>query len=248
MDEFENKVFDQTRPDSSLQLEEDAIDKNPWSGLFIPIIAGFILMTVQFGFLMLQYILPLIGSALLYLGIRELRGESRWFRIAWYFAIFFLAIYGIAVIIAATYWQLGSAEVLALLIYNVTNVLKNIVLIIFFLAMRQGIRGFFKKAGMAQSTKPLLWVAGILAVPFVGSVLLMGMQDFVLPWYLSLIILGVLVLLGANILDMAKDLDAAGVAAGLYPSYAKNRLGGRGFIVLYLGIVLIPVLVVWING
>ena len=53
----------------------------PWRAAMTKILWGMGLTTFRFEFFYLQYLLPLLGSALLYLGYRSLRRENRWFRL-----------------------------------------------------------------------------------------------------------------------------------------------------------------------
>lgn len=55
----------------------------PWRDAMSLLLFGQALVTFHLEFFYLQYLLPLLGSVLIYLGARSLRGENRWFRLCW---------------------------------------------------------------------------------------------------------------------------------------------------------------------
>ena len=58
-------------------------DYTPWRASITKVLWGMALTTFKLEFLYLQYLLPLLGAVLLYLGYRSLRGSSRWFKLCW---------------------------------------------------------------------------------------------------------------------------------------------------------------------
>ena len=74
----------------------------PWRAAMDKVLWGMVLIIFRLGFFYLQYILPLLGSALLYLGYRSLRRENRWFRLCWVLAGALLAVHMATDILAAT--------------------------------------------------------------------------------------------------------------------------------------------------
>ena len=53
-------------------------DYNPWQAAMSRILWGMALTTFRLEFFYLQYLLPLLGAALMYLGYRSLRRENPW--------------------------------------------------------------------------------------------------------------------------------------------------------------------------
>jgi len=64
---------------------------NPWRRALDQILVGFAFKGITLHFLLLQYILPAIGTVLLFLGFRSLRKENLWFRLCYVIALFDLA-------------------------------------------------------------------------------------------------------------------------------------------------------------
>ena len=52
---------------------------SPFGFAVLYLVAGLAMQTIKLGFFNLQYILPMLGCVLLYLGFRSLRRENRWF-------------------------------------------------------------------------------------------------------------------------------------------------------------------------
>lgn len=74
----------------------------PWRSAMTKILWGMGLTTIHFEFLYLQYLLPLLGAALLYLGFRSLRKENRWFKLCWVLSGVLLAVHMATDILTAT--------------------------------------------------------------------------------------------------------------------------------------------------
>ena len=77
-------------------------DYNPWQAAMSRILWGMALTTFRLEFFYLQYLLPLLGAALMYLGYRSLRRENPWFRLCWGLSGLLLAIHIALDILAAT--------------------------------------------------------------------------------------------------------------------------------------------------
>lgn len=74
----------------------------PWRSAMTKILWGMGLTTIHFEFLYLQYLLPLLGAALLYLGFRSLRKENRWFKLCWALSGLYLLYCGVIYTLNAT--------------------------------------------------------------------------------------------------------------------------------------------------
>ena len=78
--------FDLTMMEQIGELPPDAgeIDRcTPWGEAMAKLLLGQALVTFHLEFFYLQYLLPLLGSVLIYLGSRSLRRENRYFRLCW---------------------------------------------------------------------------------------------------------------------------------------------------------------------
>ena len=74
----------------------------PWRPAMDRIVVATALLTFRFQFFYLQYLLPLLGAVLVYLGYRSLRLENRWFRLGWLLSALLLASHMALDVLAAT--------------------------------------------------------------------------------------------------------------------------------------------------
>ena len=97
--------FDRSLMENLSQLPpdpEEVQNYTPWRSAMSKILWGMGLTTFKFEFFYLQYLLPLLGAALLYLGYRSLRRENRWFRLCWVLSGVLLAVHMATDILTAT--------------------------------------------------------------------------------------------------------------------------------------------------
>ncbi len=80
-DTMNDEQFDALLAGSLPELPPDPIAEavTPWKQATNRILIGLALTSITLNFLLLQYLLPAIGSVLLLLGFRTLRAENRWF-------------------------------------------------------------------------------------------------------------------------------------------------------------------------
>mgnify|MGYP005826414779 FL=1 len=98
-------AFDRTLMDEMSQLppSPDALpDYTPWQNAMVKLLVGMALVTFQLSFFYLDYILPLLGTSLIYLGCRSLRRSSGWFKLCWLMSGLRLAFHIIWDVLAAT--------------------------------------------------------------------------------------------------------------------------------------------------
>ena len=84
MSEWER--FDEELMDAAAGLPpgDDTVKAvTPWGQCMRQVVLGLILTSFTLNFLWLQYLLPAVGVANLYLAFRSLRDNNRWFRICW---------------------------------------------------------------------------------------------------------------------------------------------------------------------
>ena len=80
-DQFDLMLMDEI---SALPPDEpDMQGVTPWKEAICKIMWGMSLTTFKLEFFYLQYLLPLLGSVLMYLGYRSLRQENKWFKLCW---------------------------------------------------------------------------------------------------------------------------------------------------------------------
>ena len=78
--------FERTLMDEMGQLPpppQEVEDYTPWQSAMVKILWGMALVTFQLQFFYLDYILPLVGTTLIYLGGRSMRRSGGWFRLCW---------------------------------------------------------------------------------------------------------------------------------------------------------------------
>lgn len=126
----------------------------PWRAAMTKILWGMGLTTFRFEFFYLQYILPLLGAALLYLGYRTLRRENRWFRLCWVLSGVLLAVHMATDILTATPvmgWIIQNST----LQWGLTWLLQGMNLLMLF-SLWRGTRTAFAVVGEKQ---PKDWLA-----------------------------------------------------------------------------------------
>ncbi len=127
-------------------------DYTPWRSAMTKILWGMGLITFRFHFFYLEYLLPLLGAVLLYLGYRTLRRENRWFRLCWGLSGFYLLFCGGTYTLNATPLM---AQITAVPVLNVgLGVLSSLLHLALLAALRQGIRASFT----AAERRPKDWI------------------------------------------------------------------------------------------
>lgn len=138
-DKFDQKLMDEV---SQLPPIPDFIRScTPWQSAVRKILWGMGLCTFRFEFLYLQYLLPLLGCVLLYLGCRTLCQENRWFRLTGRLAGLFLVIHLTHLVLCATP-VMGTIEQNHPLSFGLGLLFSLIPMGILF-CMRQGTQGAF---------------------------------------------------------------------------------------------------------
>ena len=97
--------FDRTLMEEMSQLPpspKEVEDYTPWQSAMVKILWGMALVTFQLQFFYLDYILPLVGTTLIYLGGRSMRRSGGWFRLCWGLSAFKLLFHVAWTILCAT--------------------------------------------------------------------------------------------------------------------------------------------------
>ena len=155
-EEFDQVLMEQV---GALPPDADEVERcTPWSDAMFDLLLGQALVTFHMEFFYLQYILPLLGSVLVYLGARSLRRENRCFRLSW-------ALGGVRLVWNALYLVLCATPVIGLLTSSWLNwpvsVLVNGVTMAQLFALYGGTRLAFAVTG---GSKPKDWLArGLVA-------------------------------------------------------------------------------------
>lgn len=123
----------------------EAEEYTPWRAAMTKILWGMGLTTFRFAFFYLQYLLPLLGAVLLYLGCRTLRRENRWFRAGRALAMAYLAVHVTALVFTATP-IMGRIEAVRPLSLGLGLAFSLLPMGILFV-LRQGTQGAFAAPG-----------------------------------------------------------------------------------------------------
>ena len=200
----------------------------PWRRALGCICWGLILITVTLSVLSLQYILPAVGSLLLYLGFRPLRKAGPWLTLGYVLSIV-QALYQAAVILllATPAGPVLTAQPLSFRLGLLAYLLRT--LLVF--ALWLGLRGVFRRAGQ----RPRTAAAGGVAACYVLMLLLaLGETQGALP------LLGFLLLFlcaVAGLFHISATLEQAGYAIPFAPVRVSTWLVS----LLYLGILAVAV-------
>ena len=137
--------FDRALMDEMAQLPPDPGEEeryNPWRHAMSCMLWGMALMIIQFDFFYLNYLLPLLGSGLCYVGCRSLRSTGRWFRLAWVLSGLRLVFHVAWMVLSATPVA-GWAVADPLWKWGLTAVLRGSDLLILFALWRGTRRAFY---------------------------------------------------------------------------------------------------------
>lgn len=149
---------------AAVPSEEMLESVNPWYTPILYIVWGLILNGITLQFLYLQYILPTIGIVLSYLGFRTLRRNGKAFRLAWAISLTELIWHSVFMGLAATPYLPEGDWVYGLALASTAARLVQL------LALRAGVRGVFRKAGVTPEGDPLksvaVWQVVMLAMAF----------------------------------------------------------------------------------
>ena len=200
----------------------------PWRRALGCICWGLILITVTLSVLSLQYILPAVGSLLLYLGFRPLRKAGPWLTLGYVLSIV-QALYQAAVILllATPAGPVLTAQPLSFRLGLLAYLLRT--LLVF--ALWLGLRGVFRRAGQRPRTAA---AAGVAACYVLMLLLALGETQGALP------LLGFLLLFlcaVAGLFHISATLEQAGYAIPFAPVRVSTWLVS----LLYLGILAVAV-------
>ncbi|MDD3751648.1 MAG: hypothetical protein PHU60_06330, partial [Tissierellia bacterium] len=132
-------------------LEEEVRKTNPWSKPIGFITWGFILTTMHLNFLYLQYILPVIGVILIFLGFRSLRNENKYFKVAWLLSILKLSLH-----LGDLVWISTPLNIMDYPKFAIGSVMFPFQIALF-LVFRAALKETSKKADRLMESDPLLW-------------------------------------------------------------------------------------------
>ena len=236
MDEFDRlfDLDDRQLPPELAELKPPC----PWKKPISQICWGLALITITFNFLGLNLILPAVGAALLWLGLRPLQRENGAFRFAYGCAALYALLRLAVVLLRATPLDGWLAGALGGEWYTTTGpvalhhvlwtVLLQLTLTLGVGGLWQGLKGVFRKAGQ----KPRTAAAGGLVIleALLLPMALVGLEG----WLLVGLVLIVWACLVLSLRKLSRSLDQAGYALTPAPARVSGRLVLGLWLVLHL--------------
>lgn len=126
--------------------------RNPWHKPMSNITWGFIFTVMTFNFFNLNYVLPTIGVALLFIGFYDLRKINKELHTAWIFSIINLVMHILNLIYMITPLHIKFNNSVA------TVFISTVFQVTFLLVFRMGLNKVFQDANIKPNKDPILWL------------------------------------------------------------------------------------------
>lgn len=226
-----NLDFDAHMIDSLSHLdppEVEILKTNPWSKSIGSIAWGFSLTTLHLNFLYLQYILPTIGTVLIFLGFRSLRNENRYFKTVYIFSIFRLILHLANLVWIST--PLYTLDHFTIPIGTVMFIFQ----IIMFMISQAAFNEVYKKVNKVPEYKPLYRSAAWTAAAF-----LIGLSPLSQSWLSFIPMLIFYILIIRSLFGIGDELDDTGYVLTNAMVKINNKTFGRAYFVTALVLVII---------
>lgn len=150
--DFQIDRFNENNLDElSMVLDEKDIKKF-WHESMKRITLGFMFTVMTFDFLWLQYILPILGVTLLYIGFRDLRKENKALNIAWIFSIISMVLQVLNLIYINTPLNVNFKSI------GIMAFISTAFQLSFLIIFRKGIRNIFNKTNIIPKSDPILGI------------------------------------------------------------------------------------------
>ncbi|MGL5380558.1 hypothetical protein [Clostridium sp.] len=169
---------------NNLKVLEDTEIKYFWHNTIKNITLGFMMTSMTFSFLGLQYILPIIGVVLLYSGFRNLRNENTSLNTCWIFSIINVFLNMLNLIYITTplnvNFQFNNIRMLLLMAFQ----------LIFLIIFRKGLLDIFNKANTTIKKDPILkliiWqvIVLICAITQLGQIIFISIPIIIYYFYI----------------------------------------------------------------
>ncbi len=208
----------------------------PWKKAIGFLIGGLALLTFQLKMKHLEWILPTVGYVLLYLGLRSLRRENKWFRISWWISMLSLVVHtclliGMVLPLAdSVFFQKAVSE---------SRVWEAAGRLLLLLCFRQGLKVVYEKAEAITGTEaankkdPVLWVL-LWHLLLIVVTFLPWIQGWLLGIGLTAVFFAILYQLDV----LGNDLEDT----GYFLEPTPIRIGNRMFSLCYLTGLLVVIL------
>ncbi|MGM9522481.1 MAG: hypothetical protein ACI3VB_08390 [Oscillospiraceae bacterium] len=218
--------------DSLLEELPDSLDDellfeiNPWHRPIMLIIWGILLTSITLNFLYLQYILPALGMALMYIGFRSLRRENGALKAAWVMAAVRCAAF---LLLSALEPYIESGAQVYLTVFMVLITVSQLVV------LRSGLRQVFEKTGAEPNTSSISWLIFANIMIIVLALINQNGELGALGWLLMICYIVIIV----SLRKLAKSLGETGYAFRIAPV----RLGDIPTVIVYIAVFFMSVLI-----
>lgn len=205
--------------------EETIREVTPWRTAMNRIVLGLCLTCFSLNAWYLQYILPAVGSLLIYFGFRTLRQSNRWFHCAWYISICKAILLYISTILDATPFSYAVP-----IGWMVPSAAMTVALFSFF---HLGLTQAARDVGQTPHRRPALW-----AVVWYAVLVLMALLTPDIGWLGLIPMLIAFICIVRSMLHVKEELENWGYAIRAAPA----KIGCGWFPTLYLISLLMAVL------
>ncbi|MCM1364815.1 MAG: hypothetical protein NC122_09450 [Faecalibacterium sp.] len=182
--------------DESVAVKVPAV--NPWKTCIQLISIGLLMMMFTLNYLGLNYILPAIGSIMIYCGVRVLKNENKLFHSSWVLSLIHVS-YTLFILVA---YATPLVERLGLYL----TVLSSVWLTALLFSLHFGFMEVFKKAEISHKHTPFLFAALWELVMFV--MVLIGVGD--LPFYIAIPFIVIIILIIRSMYKLKEILPKVG--------------------------------------
>lgn len=205
--------------------EETIREITPWRTAMNRIVLGLCLTSFTLNAWYLQYILPAVGSLLIYFGFRTLRQSNRWFCYTWYISICKVILLYISTILDATPFSYAVP-----IGWMVPSAAMTVALFSFF---HLGLTQAARDVGQTPQRRPALW-----AVVWYAVLVLMAPLTPDIGWLGLIPMLIAFICIVRSMLHVKEELENWGYAIRAAPA----KIGCGWFSTLYLISLLMAVL------
>ena len=208
--------------------EEEVRKTNPWSKPIGFITWGFILTTMHLNFLYLQYILPVIGVILIFLGFRSLRNENKYFKVAWLLSILKLSLH-----LGDLVWISTPLNIMDYPKFAIGSVMFPFQIALF-LVFRAALKETSKKADRLMESDPLLW-----ATLWTMASYLIALSPLSNSWLIFIPMLVCYIFIVRSLYSIGDELDDTGYVLTNAPVKISNRTFGWTYFLIAFTVVII---------
>lgn len=202
----------------------------PWKKATERILLGMAISTITFNFLLLNHILPTIGSIMMLLGFRTLRQENKGFKVGYCLSVIDVALQIFACFLNATaLTELYQASLFS----TVISALGFTTQILIAICVCTGFSAVKRKTGLTSATNAAPMLVFVLGVMFVLA--LLEYQGIVLGY--GIIITYILVI--RSLFKLSKELDEAGYSISCAPVKVSDKTMYKAYAAAVFAVIII---------